>query len=375
MLASAPRTTIHLLLSGLLLLSASCDKKAASNESKGAATQSEAVAAPPLKGLPASGQGSTAPAAPGADKSPPQGSNAEPIETPSAEKLELLSAGAKPHAALRYQFTKGRTKKFVMQMQLEMSALANGAPAQSMPPTSFEFSGTTTTRDFDDKQRALRDMVFTSFRPTSAQVPPQMAQQMKEQMKSFEGMRLTETITNRGRVEAVDIDETSVKSPQAQMFLQNIMEGMSNAFLPLPEEPVGVGAKWQSKAVIDTSGVRVTQTGTFELAALDGTKATIKMTFEQSASPQAVHDPSMNPALKTELLSMQGTGSGTTEVDLKTLRTRGNVSIGTLTKTRVSSREQASADPNLPIAPAGIGQARSVDSTLTTKVSVTTQID
>jgi hypothetical protein len=370
-----------LALSALLLVVA-CDKKGTETQEASAAQESEKTGTPEAgkakpeaqKGLSAEKDGGPALAVGSAPEVPPPGVQATPPSPTTQETIKLLDRGAKPQTTLRYKFQKGRTKAFTMQMKLKMSALTDGAPAQSMPETTFEFGGTTTTRDVLADGKAVRDTTFTSFKPRSAEIPPQMAEQMKRQMKSFEGMRLTETITSQGKVENIEVDESSVKSQQAQMFLRNLMEGMSNAFLPLPEEAVGVGAKWEGATTVEASGVHVTQTGTFELSSLKGSRATIKMTFKQEATPQEVSDPAMNPALKTELLSMNGQGSGQTEIDLSSLRTRGNVSIATTTKTRVTSRD-VPQNPDLPSTPAGIGAARSVSSTLSTEVGVIMQID
>ncbi len=297
----------------------------------------------------------------------PETTNAPIPPPPTAETVKLLNPGKAPRQVLRYRFEKGRTKTFFMQMSLEMKASADGVPSPAMPKTVFEFEGTTTTREVNADGSAVRDTVFSSFRPKMPNLPPQMAEEIKRQMKGFEGMRITETITSRGEVASVDVDEKSVTSAQAQMFLRNLMEGMSNAFLPLPEEAVGVGASWQGSTQIAASGVNVTQAGTFELKTFEKDQAKIDMVFKQSARPQVVAAPGVDAAFKTELLSMEGEGRGTTKVDLKQLTTAGQIQISTKTVTKVTSDDPAQPLPS-PTAPADT--ARSVTSTLETTVGV-----
>src|SRR5690606_31551507 len=271
---------------------------------------------------------------------------------------------------LRYAFKKGQTKNFSMKMNLAMSATMDGQPGQPMPPVEFDFAGKSLTVDVAEDGTATRQTTFTTFSPKMPNLPPQVAAQMEAEMKGLEGVQVTERITTRGQVVGVEVNQATVKSAQVQQLLSNLIEGMSNSFLPLPEPAVGVGAKWESRSVMLASGVAVTQIGNFKVAKLQGDQLTLDLGIEQLADAKAVPSFDSGPGVQTQLVSMDGKGSGQTVVNLGTLDSSGNVQIETKTVTRVSAAAQPAAPPSpgMP-APAAI-PAQSALSTLSAKVAV-----
>lgn len=107
-------------------------------------------------------------------------------------------------------------------------------------------------------------------------------------------------------------------------------ESMSSSFeslsMPLPEEPVGVGARWESRARTTSNGMSMMSKQTVEVVSIQGSKVSLKITSEQSAPAQAIKNPMLPPDADVNLTQMVGKGTSTTTIDLATLAIDGTTS-------------------------------------------------
>ena len=58
--------------------------------------------------------------------------------------------------------------------------------------------------------------------------------------------------------------------------------------VPLPEEAVGPGAKWEVRMPIKTQGMTIDQTATYEVVSLEGERLATKSAVVQHAANQKV---------------------------------------------------------------------------------------
>ena len=107
----------------------------------------------------------------------------------------------------------------------------------------------------------------------------------------------------------MDIKVPAQADPQMKQAMEQMKETLSRVAAPLPEEAVGVGAKWEVKMPIKSQGITITQTAVYQLATMEGERLSTKVTVTQTAANQKVENPSM-PAVKLDLTKMNGTGGG-----------------------------------------------------------------
>src|SRR5262249_44905917 len=93
------------------------------------------------------------------------------------------------------------------------------------------------------------------------------------------------------------------------------MQGMLGQASPLPAEPVGVGARWETEAVLHQNGLEMHQVSRFTLRERAGSRVKLDVEIEQSAPAQEMKIPSGKGAT-AHLESLRGTGGGTLELDL-----------------------------------------------------------
>jgi hypothetical protein len=295
----------------------------------------------------------------------PDAQTAAPPAPPS--QLVVVARGSEPGRVLAYTFKAGQNKKFRIGMNATMSVLVNGQAMPAAPPQAYELTGTSSTKELRPDGSALRETVFGSIRPTMPGAPPEVLAQFQQQASMFQGLRMVETMTPQGKVTDVELDAAAMMNPQAQQLLQSVKDGMSNTLLPLPSEPVGVGAIWEDRRALDTSGIKLTQIGTFKLVSLEGSRALIEVTVRQTAQPSVVSDPRLPPGAKQEILSMNGEGTGTVRIDLARLDVESKMRMTNAIETKVSGLPNPMGAAS---GPGGSAPTASVRSTTNAKIDL-----
>ena len=85
---------------------------------------------------------------------------------------------------------------------------------------------------------------------------------------------------------------------------------MEQVMMPLPNEPVGVGAVWRSSREVETNGMKMTSVNTFSLTKIDGDKLTFTIDTDVHGANQTVKLGS--DSLDVSDITGQGGGDGTT---------------------------------------------------------------
>jgi hypothetical protein len=92
---------------------------------------------------------------------------------------------------------------------------------------------------------------------------------------------------------------------------------------PLPAEPVGLGARWQVISRTATGGADLLQSAIYTLKSRDGGRATLEVKLIQLAASDTIHSPQMPAGMSAKVKSFSSGGSGTTQVDLKSVAPEG----------------------------------------------------
>ena len=91
--------------------------------------------------------------------------------------------------------------------------------------------------------------------------------------------------------------------------MDQMKEGMGNLTVPLPEEAVGVGAKWEMKKTTKVQTTSVEQAAVYDLASVEGDRASVKFTQDSNISQKA----------QAGTTKVNGSANGTITLDLAKL--------------------------------------------------------
>jgi len=205
---------------------------------------------------------------------------------PETGSSTLDAPGADPKSTLRYAFS---TKSRTVDATLTASGGPPGSPAQ--PPIHFAFTATPKLKSMMGKDATI-DVKITKFDiKLPADAPPELAAGEAKLEKALVGVTGHFDVTQFGEIGDVAFD-TDQLPPGAANVAGVIQQAFALIVVPLPNEPVGVGAKWEkvdSKRMAD-QGASVSMKTTITLLSRDAHTVTLKVENTSSGSI-AVSDP------------------------------------------------------------------------------------
>lgn len=212
--------------------------------------------------------------------------NTGPAQTGST--ATLVSAGADPKSPLVYAFS---TKARTVTAKITISATGGGPNMPDQPPLHFTFTATPKPKGMMGGD-ATFDIKVTKFEVTlPANAPPQAAAQKDQLEKALVGLAGHFDSTTHGDLSNIDFETD--KAPQGTGEIAGVLQqAFEFLVIPLPNEPVGIGAKWtkkESKNLAD-QGAKLTTTVNMTLKARDDKSATIQVDATNSGT-MAINDP------------------------------------------------------------------------------------
>lgn len=151
----------------------------------------------------------------------------------------------------------------------------------------------------------------------SADTPAQVAEGMRAEVAGIAHLSGSAVVTSRGLAKEVDTDSSAFANgePGTQMAEQ-VRQTLRDVAAPLPEEDVGIGARWRKLSQLDDKEAHVTQTETFKLVDLAGDRGILDDILAQTAPPQTLHAP---PGAPRRMESMLTSGQEKVRFDLTRL--------------------------------------------------------
>jgi hypothetical protein len=206
------------------------------------------------------------PAPPDEPPAPPP----EPVTTtfkPKEPKVELLAKGKGKREKLRYKAAVG--DPFACTMVMDMKVV--GQVTVAVPTTTMSWTGKVTLAE----KRRIAATATVDVLDVAAGADP-MSDNVGREMRAKLGPMLNGTMESTATDRGIPLETTFTSQgaldPQTLMGMQ----GGAGGGLVVPEQPLGIGARWRVTRVDDTGLVVTTSVATFELVERTGGTATIR---------------------------------------------------------------------------------------------------
>ena len=233
-----------------------------------------------------------------------------------APVVKLIDAGKDPKKPLRLTAKVGLKRSMVMTMKMAMAMTmgTNAMPMQKLPETrmTMEMKVTNVAPNGDIRYEFKIKKPEVIAGPDSNQM---VVDAMKNALKGMEGMSGYAVVTNRGFTKEADISMPANMDPQMKNFMESTKQSLHQIASPLPEEPVGVGAKWETIMKLKQNGMVLDQTATNDLVELKGDTGKINLKIKQNAERQKI----TQGGVTVDLISLKSTGDGIMNFDLTRL--------------------------------------------------------
>lgn len=229
------------------------------------------------------------------------------------EGLTLVSNGAEPRAARVYTLS-GKDAR-VVTIKAKVSA-EMGGKTQSADAPGFKLALTIATKKdpkpVDPKATGfLLDGTLTKAELMMDASADPKAAAMSQMLAAGAGLTFETSLSPLGVLGKTSVKAEGAKDPKsAQQVTQMLPQVFDVLVIPLPKEPIGVGAQW--KDVAREEGGRAdkptTITRTFTLEKVDGDKLTVKVITQKVTPRQPFPEQNAPPGTTVEVL---GNGTAT----------------------------------------------------------------
>lgn len=234
--------------------------------------------------------------------------------------VELIEPGNAPLVDLRYRVEQGYKSAPILTMAFSASGKIgdNESPKVEMPAIQMGFDTTVVNVS---KERGELTYEFEIREPKvmkSKSVPDDIRTQLIESLKSFKGIKGSATLTARGAMKTMRIDDTHVSDPQALQIIDSMKSSFEQLSNPFPDAPVGVGARWKVKRRLDMGTFTLFQTTTITLKKITPAELQVAIAIEATAPRQAMKLPEgmpTGPTAELQTLSSKGTGEAVLKFD------------------------------------------------------------
>jgi hypothetical protein len=242
---------------------------------------------------------------------PPKAAPAAP-----AVEVKLIEPGAEPRKELRFHPKPGSQQNAALTMHITLDTTIGEMPSQTVKMPAIKLAPQFTVKSVaEDGEISYEVVVREASVAEEAGGIPAVLEAIKGAVTGMQGLSGTGTLSSRGISKGLQLNVSATKDPQTRQLIDQIQQALVGLAVPLPQEAIGPGAKWEVKMPIKSQDVRVDQTVTYELGSLDGERLTLKSAATQSAANQKVPS-AMMPGLKLNLIKLAGKGSGTSTADL-----------------------------------------------------------
>lgn len=221
--------------------------------------------------------------------------------------VTVEDAGAEPRRALRLALAAGAEQRVAVSLGLSMAMTLGGKeiPKATLPPARLVVKVTVEAVDAQGGARyalEVEDAGFDEVAPDAAGV----VARLEAGLAAVKGLRGAGAVSARGLAERAELAAPAGVGPEVAQLVAAFRQALAQLAVPLPEEAVGLGARWRVEQRVDQGGLAVTQTATFTLTSLDDAGLSAEVTVAQAAAPGGA------VAGGGELTSFSGGGQGKT---------------------------------------------------------------
>jgi hypothetical protein len=138
----------------------------------------------------------------------------------------------------------------------------------------------------------------------------QIAAALRPQLGSLEGIGMNYFVDDKGRIRDVQVTLPESLPPAAGPMMSGMTQSIESMTSPLPDEPIGIGAKWEVLSRIVANGADLLQVSIMTMEKRDGKVLSLDAAVQQFAAKNAVNPPGMPPGASARLLSYKCQGGG-----------------------------------------------------------------
>ncbi len=231
-----------------------------------------------------------------------------PPPPPPTDGLELISAGAPPRQPLRYRLARDTRSSIEIAVDVDLTTVDG---AVSLPTIALALDVITATVDPDGT-----GIVRTTVTGAAARERPGTESVMKlmnRQVALVVGLVQSARLSPTGQLSESKLDASGrdlAKPMQEQVT--TLAQALEGVVMPLPVDPVGVGAAWNYRRTLQLNQLTVIATTQVQVTAIDGDRVSYTSTTQLTGADQILVQG--EASVQVTGVKGQGTAHGTADL-------------------------------------------------------------
>lgn len=253
--------------------------------------------------------------------------------------VSLVSAGEDTRL-LRYLPEEGTVERVTMEFGFDLDMEIDGEALPDFDVPVFAITMALTVDEVTDDGEVTVSFAFEDF-GVAGDADPAVVDAMEQAGADVRRITGTVRMTDRGIVLESDVDVPPDVDPALQSSFAELESQFDTATVPLPEDPVGVGAVWEGTVALTTNGIETETTYRYEVVGIEGDRVTVDVSYTQSVPAQEPDLPGMPPGSTARVIDGSFTGSGQLTMEPTVLFALGEVDAEGDTVMEVSDGAEA----------------------------------
>lgn len=225
-----------------------------------------------------------------------------------ADPVFLLESGEEPKTPLRYRIVEGTTTRSIMDFGFaSLTTTRDIAALDVVPGVRLRFvagPSTETSRGYRWDERVVEAEALI---PRGT--PPRIARDVRAGVAVLRDVGGSIERDDRGITLATELNERATRPDvPAQLLIVLVNARTTLADVPFPAEPVGLGARWETRKGMLLYGFKVKQVNTYTLTGRVGDQLKLRVMTQQTALPQTVSFPKDGFTIAVQSFSSSSTG-------------------------------------------------------------------
>lgn len=231
------------------------------------------------------------------------------------DRVRLLDKGDRPRSVLRYNIPAGTTTSSTTTLRVATLATSSDQAAITLlpglrldivsGPAALTEQGVKFQVDVVDSEAVIPD----GF-------DEELAQELRNGAEIAKDIGGWVEIDDRGQLLSGELSERTKRSDVPIRLLRmliNTRETLTRVLLP--EEKIGLGARWETRKVVRAYGFEVQQVNTYTLVDHAGDEIMLNVTVQQMAVPQTIEFPEEGIQISVETMMSQADGQIILDLD------------------------------------------------------------
>ena len=226
---------------------------------------------------------------------------------PPITKIDLLAAGTGEKKQLRFTPVVNSRQTSTLTLRLDDKGLAATIPATKL---TMEIVVTQIAANGDISFDFTYKNVDIVAEPS---IPPSVLEPIRRSLSSLVGLSGAVVVDSRGQTKSTSLRLPQELDSSTQQIFEQLSSSLGQLYAPLPEEAVGLGARWRTSQELNINGIQLTQSAIYELVSNQGNVLQLKMLVEQEAQSQEVKlptSPDIPAGFRVQLRSFSNQGEG-----------------------------------------------------------------